>query len=1109
MDIILLQEHWLHGYEKEEITSNLEGWQAVARSVDDEDHPNLIARTQGYGGVAVLWKEHLNPYISSRDEGNNRILPIFFESGSDKLCILNCYLPSGNSADAVDKFCSDLSIIQALMEKYNATHTIILSGDLNADIINRNTKKERKLLALVRLFNLKIGNKAVSKEYTFKHKSMEGVTSHLDYFITSQEVTLRLEVAEECPINTSAHKPVMASIQLRDCLSLRRPSAKEPDVVKKTVKWMEGDVMKYQESIAEALYESDLNLKSVEEAILDLESIILQAEETSFPVKRSRTRQKQRRPFYPELAEAVGASKMAHHRWKEAGRPPQEHPLTIERRKASNMVRRVQRQHEAEKRHKLYDDILDAHEKDQSTFFRLLKRKHGAQAEQIALRINGKLSYDSDVQREEWAKYYKQLATPDIEEEFSAVMEAIRDDAKKIEIRHITEDQTSNAIRRLNSGKTADIQGLQAEHFKFGGGVLAEATTRILNRIIEDGKIPESLKTGFKIPIPKKGKDILEMGNHRGITITPTLGKILEHILQDISKPELGSQQSSLQFGFTAGRSPTMTSLCLTEAAAQAKDLNQHLYVATLDAQKAFDVVSHEKLKIKLHHTGIRGNNWILMDSLYTDCSEVVRWQGSYSQKYEVQQGVRQGGVLSTSLYKEYINPLLVDCERSDQGIRIGSIYLGVPTCADDVLLLSNSKLELQSMLDDAFSYATENSYKIHPSKSTVTQLIGPATEQLELALGNERITNTESFVHLGMTWTQGSSSPSTDEKISLGRRTAYMLIGSGIHGTDGLNPIISLHIMKTQILPRMTHGIEATLIKCSEMKKMNKAYKDLLRQQQTLPERVATEAIFLLVGGYPAEAYIEYKTLILFGAILRLGKENPLFHLARRQLSLPDSSHSWFVRIRSLSLKYEIDVMSALDSPWSSQGWKKYVREIVFGYYHTQLVAGASQKSSLKWLDLSLCRKDTPHPVWSTCTYDRRETMKAAIRVKLLAGTYVLQTTLLKFGKSKSGTCLLCDEEEEDTVHFLARCKSLEEERFRWKSEIDYFLLQAKVPVQSAEDWVKLVVNGGSGGVLNVFNNGQWWCDFNRLCNRFLSNLHISRDQKINDILLRKEGGS
>ena len=56
------------------------------------------------------------------------------------------------------------------------------------------------------------------------------------------------------------------------------------------------------------------------------------------------------------------------------------------------------------------------------------------------------------------------------------------------------------------------------------------------------------------------------------------------------------------------------------------------------------------------------------------------------------------------------------------------------------------------------------------------------------------------------------------------------------------------------------------------------------------------------------------------------------------------------------------------------------------------------------------------------------------------------------------------------DTVHFLVRCKSLEEERLRWKPEIDYFLLQAKVPVQSAEDWVKLVVNGGSGGVLNVF---------------------------------------
>ena len=161
------------------------------------------------------------------------------------------------------------------------------------------------------------------------------------------------------------------------------------------------------------------------------------------------------------------------------------------------------------------------------------------------------------------------------------------------------------------------------------------------------------------------------MGNHRGITITATLEKIAEHILQEMSKPALGGQISGLQFGFTSGKSPTMATVCLTEAIANAKDSRQPLYVATLDAQKAFDVVRHEELKRKLYHAGVNGTNWLMIDSLYTDCREVVRWQGQYSNSYLVKQGVRQGGVLSTSLYKEYINPLFKDCERSRTGINI------------------------------------------------------------------------------------------------------------------------------------------------------------------------------------------------------------------------------------------------------------------------------------------------------------------------------------------------------------------------------------------------------------------------------------------------------
>jgi hypothetical protein len=508
-------------------------------------------------------------------------------------------------------------------------------------------------------------------------------------------------------------------------------------------------------------------------------------------------------------------------------------------------------------------------------------------------------------------------------------------------------------------------------------------------------------------------------------------------------------------------------------------------------------------LLVELYHAGVRGINWSLIDSLYTDCKEVVRWQGSYSDAYEVHQGVRQGGVLSTSLYKEYINPLLIDCERSRIGITIGSIYLGIPTCAEDVLLLSNSDTELQAMLDEAYTYSKENQYRLHPGKSTVTQLIGNYTRshQLQLTLGDEDITTTDTFLHLGMNWSQGNLCPTVEEKISAGRRTAYMLIGVGIHGSDGLNPVISSQVMKAQVLPRMTHGLEATVTREKDLTMLNKAYKDLLRQHQSLPDRVGTESIYLLTGTFPASAYIEYKTLLLFGAICRLDEDNPLFELSRRQLSLPDNSHSWFVHVRQLAAKYEVDLLSAREYPWSAVSWKRYIKEAVFGWHYVKLIQGATQKKSLMWLDLNLCKKGAAHPLWKTSIYNIEETRKAAIRVKFLTGTYILQDSLLKFGKCKTSTCLLCEDENEDVIHFLTRCSALRETRETWTPQISNLLAQANLSTQISTEWVKMVLNGGNGGVLN--HDESWCMDFNYLCNRLIYNLHKTRDLKLNKILL------
>jgi hypothetical protein len=86
-----------------------------------------------------------------------------------------------------------------------------------------------------------------------------------------------------------------------------------------------------------------------------------------------------------------------------------------------------------------------------------------------------------------------------------------------------------------------------------------------------------------------------------------------------------------------------------------------------------------------------------------------VKWDGNISKSFDEQQGVRHGGIVSPELYKVFINPLLEFYKTNNLGFKIGSIHIGNPTCADDIVLLSKSQQELQTMLSSQEQFANQN----------------------------------------------------------------------------------------------------------------------------------------------------------------------------------------------------------------------------------------------------------------------------------------------------------------------------------------------------------------------------------------------------------------
>ena len=76
------------------------------------------------------------------------------------------------------------------------------------------------------------------------------------------------------------------------------------------------------------------------------------------------------------------------------------------------------------------------------------------------------------------------------------------------------------------------------------------------------------------------------------------------------------------------------------------------LFIAALDPQKAFDVVSHSSLLRKLYLDGSTGDEWFLMKHLYTGMTARVICDGLLLSNRGAPRGI-----LSALHYKIYKNP--------------------------------------------------------------------------------------------------------------------------------------------------------------------------------------------------------------------------------------------------------------------------------------------------------------------------------------------------------------------------------------------------------------------------------------------------------------------
>ena len=133
------------------------------------------------------------------------------------------------------------------------------------------------------------------------------------------------------------------------------------------------------------------------------------------------------------------------------------------------------------------------------------------------------------------------------------------------------------------------------------------------------------------------------------------------------------------------------------------------VFCCLLDLKKAFDKVEFSKLFYKLRENKLPGIFIRLLIFIYLHQSCKVRWGSTMSEEFSVKNGVRQGAVISPTLFSLYLNGLLLQLEDSGYGCHIGNHYYGSLAYADDIALLCPSRNGLQVMFDICERYFKEH----------------------------------------------------------------------------------------------------------------------------------------------------------------------------------------------------------------------------------------------------------------------------------------------------------------------------------------------------------------------------------------------------------------
>ena len=392
--------------------------------------------------------------------------------------------------------------------------------------------------------------------------------------------------------------------------------------------------------------------------------------------------------------------------------------------------------------------------------------------------------------------------------------------------KEFTVPEIKSLITKLKSSKACGIDFIRNEFLKNCPLVMLEIITLFFNTVLHTGVIPTDWCIGLIMPLFKNKGSPNDPDNYRGITLLSCIGKLFTAAINHRLSTYLESNGSfgDEQAGFRAGYSTVDHIFALHTIIDIYLQKKQRVYCAFIDYKKAFDLVDRSRLWMKLISHGINGKLVSAIYNLYANAKSCVKHNGSISNAFACNVGVRQGENLSPLLFAIYLNDFELFVSKHYKGLDNlaceASKYLNdddvemffrlfVLLYADDTIVMADSPKELQTALNAVHNYCTTWKLTVNATKTKVVIFSRGKVRNFPIFnYGTENLEVTDDYTYLGIAFNyNGKFNKAIGKQISAARRALFILQRKA--RTLKLPIDLQIELFDKTVLPILLYGSE------------------------------------------------------------------------------------------------------------------------------------------------------------------------------------------------------------------------------------------------------------------------------------------------------------